>query len=440
MKRIMQFAVAAILVACGASTLASCSGYGDNPVDSPDEPQPSETIVITEDDITDGEYYYKLYVSDNPVDYASARGADGTDYGSNAAEWTVCVPVDYHAGYASKLCLEQVSAVPAGTPVLIRAKKPQAYEVRAASPAAVVAPAVNMLAVAAEDLTLDGKTLCGAVLVKNARGVYFRARAFGTVDVAAGDIYLSLTRPRFLTLAFCDFVRHPTPVMAFPGEEPGTVDTPDILTLMSLPGGKALLTLKNARVTYVTDEYDDSYDAHSGIVMVEDESRATCIPYSMQDYPGLGSKVAPGDVLNGTLEMEAVVVSDMLYMVPTQKAIEQFSATVTRTAGPNEPTLIYPGFGNQQFLATPDGRYVRINGVTPTRGTGDDEKLWFIDLSDIIPGCVPYLEDGLYQFSGRTLPLEEGVKTDLTGFINLYPDGHYTFQPVTITPTLQSIH
>lgn len=58
MKKIMQWVMAATLTTCGASVMTSCAGNGDNPVDSPDEQQPSagfsvKSIGWTEYEIND---------------------------------------------------------------------------------------------------------------------------------------------------------------------------------------------------------------------------------------------------------------------------------------------------------------------------------------------------------------------------------------------------
>ena len=123
----MMYWVMAATLVCSATVLTSCVSNDDNSVVNPDGLNSMVTINITEDDLTDGTYYYKLFVTDKTMDYSSVEGEDGLSYGADTDEWIVCVPTNYLLGYAAKIILEQVTAVPKNTPVLIRAKKPQAY-------------------------------------------------------------------------------------------------------------------------------------------------------------------------------------------------------------------------------------------------------------------------------------------------------------------------
>ena len=439
MRKIFNWVLAATLV-CGATVFTACT-VNDNPAGPSGECLSSETVVITEDDLTDGTYYYKLFVSEKSMDYATVKGEDGKNYGTDADEWIVCVPTDYPLSPEARLILEQVTAVPGNTPVLIRAKKPQTYTVKSnVGPASVKAPAVNMLAVATEDMTLDGDDNCGALLVKGESGVYFRSEMFKEKDVPAGGIYLALSPSKHLNLAFYILMDYPEPVLYYPGNESPAVDAENILAARTYTSGKVNLKLTNARVFYVWDHFDGDC-IYSGYVLLEDESAGISLSYGMQEFPGLASMVKPGDVLNGTMEMEAYLTDGTPCMQPTKEALENFESTVTKTSGTAVPTLLYPGFSDADFLATLDCRYIRINGVSIT---SDGQKYkthsnQTIDLSDILPGCKPYIQDVFSIFASYytyPVPVVDGTKVDITGMINVYPDGLFTFTPLAITTSV----
>ena len=345
--------MAATLV-CGATVLTSCVSNDDNSVVNPDGLNSTVTINITEDDLTDGTYYYKLFVSDKTMDYSSVKGEDGLSYGADTDEWIVCVPTNYLLGYAAKIILEQVTAVPKNTPVLIRAKKPQAYSVKAdVDPASVKAPSANMLAVAKEDLRLNFVNNFGAKLVLMNNGIFFTNKSLKDRNVAAGDVYMFLTEEQDMNLYYYLLLDYPDPILLFPGSEPPAVDVENCVGTRDYTDGKINLKLTNARVTLAWENADEDI-VTLGTVMIEDETAAVTVSYFLQWHPGLASKVAVGDVLNGTIELEACMVGGVPAYVPTQKALDNFEATVTRTPGTAVPTLLYPGFADADFLATLD--------------------------------------------------------------------------------------
>ena len=432
----MNWVMAATLV-CGTSLFTACS-VDDIPLPSQPTIESFETITFTEDDLTDGTYYYKLFVSDKTMDYSSVKGEDGLSYGADTDDWIVCVPVDYPLSPVARLILEQVTAVPGNTPVLIRTRKPQTYMVKSdIAPASVKAPAVNMLTVASEDMMIDGFTNYGALLVEGKNGVFFNA-TYRVKDVPAGSIYLALTYSKHLNLAYYIFVRPAEPVLFYPDSESPAVDAKNILATRPYTDGKINLTLTNARVFYVWNHFDGDC-MYAGYVLLEDESAGICLSYSMQEYPGLANKVKAGDVLNGTIELEAYLSDGYQALQPTKKALENFESTVTKSAGTAVPTLLYPGFDNADFLATLDCRYIRINDVSIMNDGQkySDHSNQTIDLSDIVPGCTSYIQDifsTLTDYYTRPVPLIEGTKVDITGFMNVYPDGLlYTFVPFAIT-------
>lgn len=438
MKQTKLWMLAAILVTiCGACVMTACTDHDDNP--APLHPVGvCEKITITGDDLTDGTYYYKLFVSDKATDYSSVTGEDGKRYGTDTAEWIVCVPTDYPLSPVARLILEQVTAVPENTPVLIRARKPQTYMVKSdIARASVKAPAVNMLTVATQDISLDGNAHCGALLVKGKSSVHFRSEMFKEMNVPAGGIYLALTESKHLNLTFYIVMGHPEPVLYYPGSESPAADAENILAARTYTSGKVNLKLTNARVFYVWDHFDGDC-IYSGYVLMEDHSAGISLSYGMQEFPGLASMVKPGDVLNGTMEMEAYLTDGIPCLQPTREALEHFESTVTRTSGIAVPTLLSPGFSDADFLATLDCRYIRINGVSIT---SDGQKYQIhsnqtIDLSDILPGCKPYIQDVFNTFTSyytRPVPVAEGAKADITGCVNVYPDGLYTFTPFAIT-------
>ena len=430
--------VFAATLVCGACVFTACTVNDDNPVGPSDEWLSSETVVITEDDLTDGTYYYKLFVSNKSIDYSSVKGEDGKSYGADTDEWIVCVPTDYPLSPEARLILEQVTAVPANTPVLIRAKKPQAYMVKSdVAPASVKAPAVNMLAVATEDMKLDGDANSGALLVKGKSGVYFKATFSRKATISAGGIYLALTPSKHLNLALYILLGHTEPVLYYPGNESPAVNAENILATRPYTEGKINLKLNNAKVFYIWDNFDGDC-IYSGYVLLEDKSAAICLSYSFQEYLGLASMVKPGDVLNGTIELEAYLTDGIQCLQPTKEALENFEATVTKTSGASVPTLLYPGFSDADFLTTLDCRHIRINGVSITNDGQkyNDHSNQIFDISDILPGCKPYIQDIYATFAdnyARPVPVVEGTKVDITGLMNVYPDGLYTFVPFTIT-------
>ena len=430
----MHWVMATILV-CGVTVFTACSSDDD-----PEPPQPPiesfETITFTEDDLTDGTYYYKLFVSDKTMDYSSVKGEDGLNYGDNADDWIVCVPTDLLLGYAAKTILEQVTAVPENTPVLIRAKKPQSYSVKTdVDPASVKAPSANMLAVAKEDLRLNFVNNFGAKLVLMNNGIFFTNKSLKDRNVAAGDVYMFLTEEQDMNLYYYLLLDYPDPILLFPGSEPPAVDVENCVGTRDYTDGKINLKLTNARVTLAWENADEDI-VTLGTVMIEDETAAVTVSYFLQWHPGLASKVAVGDVLNGTIELEACMVGGVPAYVPTQKALDNFEATVTRTPGTAVPTLLYPGFADADFLATLDCRYIRVNDVSVTKGDGLYENNQVIDLSSIVPGCIPYMLDFYNSYVNhyyKTIPLVEGAKVDVSGFVNVYPDGSYIFTPMSIT-------
>ena len=434
MRHIKLWVLAAILVS-GASFFSACS-INDSPVSAQPSTESFETINITEDDLTDGTYYYKLFVSDKTMDYSSVKGEDGLYYGDNADDWIVCVPTNYLLGYAAKAVMEQVTAVPENTPVLIRVKKPQTYSVRSeVDPASVKAPSANMLAVAEEDITLDGYSECGAKLVERENGVCFYAWMFKETSVAAGDIYMPLTEAQNTNLGLYLLLGYSDPILLFPDGESPAVNVENCFGVRAYTEGKINLKLSNAKVTMAWESADEDI-IDNGLVMIEDESAAVTVSYFLQWFPGLASKVAVGDVLNGTIELEVLLQDGIPVYTPTQKALDNFETTVTRTAGTAVPTLLYPDFADADFLATLDCRYIRVNGVSVTKGDGLYNSNQVIDLSSIVPGCIPYMLDAFSvynEYYWNPVSLVEGAKVDICGFISVYPDGSYTFNPTSIT-------
>ena len=249
------------------------------------------------------------------------------------------------------------------------------------------------------------------------------------------NIYMSLTKVQGFNLSYYLFFEHPDPILLFPGTESPAVDVENCVGTRDHTSGKINLKLTNAKVTLVWENAEEDI-VNLGYVMIEDETAAVTVSYLYQWPPGLASKVAVGDVLNGTIELEALLQDDIQIYTPTQKALDNFEATVTRTPGTAVPTLLYPGFADAEFLATLDCRYIRVNDVSVTKGDGLYKSNQVIDLSSIVPGCIPYMLDFYNSYVDYYLdpiPLVEGTKVDVCGFVNVYSDGHYIFNPMSIT-------
>ena len=204
------------------------------------------------------------------------------------------------------------------------------------------------------------------------------------------NIYMSLTKVQGFNLSYYLFFEHPDPILLFPGTESPAVDVENCVGTRDHTSGKINLKLTNAKVTLVWENAEEDI-VNLGYVMIEDETAAVTVSYLYQWPPGLASKVAVGDVLNGTIELEALLQDDIQIYTPTQTALDNFEATVTRTPGTAVPTLLYPGFADAEFLATLDCRYIRVNDVSVTKGDGLYKSNQVIDLSSIVPGCIPYM-------------------------------------------------
>lgn len=402
----------------------------------------SVTITVTSEDVTDGTYYYKLFVSDQAQNYTYAYDDSHNVYGTNPYTndtndgFKAYIVTGFSADITgAKFTLDPVTAVPANTPVLVRVKTMGEYQIDEpyVTPEAVTN---NKLTVAASETALVD---AGALLTASGKDVYFTVPEDENATVSAGQIYLSLTADEYSDLAFvigyAEIGLMSLPTFAYSDAVATVVDN-----IAGLNGktGSFVVTLNDALVTYVAEEYDDYYDEYQGAVIIEDASGAIAL-----NNTGISSKVSKGDKLNGTL---AVNIAETLYgrtVALGSDVLDNFDEYVTsKTSGNAVEPLLIDENTDEDILGALEWRYVKAQNVEVSTVSvagyysTDDEPA--LNLEDLI-GDKFYIADqfGAVYTGWNSFPVEVGGVVDFTGFLYSSVDGDGNalpaFQPTAIT-------
>lgn len=409
--------------------------FADEEALAEEEESEDEAIIrVSDTDVTDGTYYYKLYVSKKAIDYSLAMDDEWNSYGKDPYGGLFGdVDEDGFKAFVvssksisfgnSKVSLTQVDAVPANTPVLIRVKEPNKFTVAAVESAD---PVDNLLTVAESDATLNpflGDGVFGGTLGVDENGnVVFQSD--WSASLSAGDIYLSLTEEDL------DATYGGDVALAY-GEIVEEVATANNIAELATASGLVNLTLFGAKVTYANEIED--FGSYIDYVVIEDESGAYQI-YSYTSTPGLASKVKTGDILYGTLHLN--IMSLYGATVTTVNDLDSFDDEVLAVAGTVEPTQV-TDTTDDSFLETINWRYVTLKDIATTaveaEGYYDIESYNGLSTEDLLGDNAVIQDDFELLYDGYDdFPIELGGNVDATGFL-IYLGTTLKFQPTAIT-------
>lgn len=219
-------------------------------------------------------------------------------------------------------------------------------------------------------------------------------------------------------------------VVTYPAAAPAATELANLSELKSYtPAGDdpedVLLTLTDAKVTFIATVYDSWEEVDVDKVVLEDASAAYMIEGS-----GLGKLVSVGQTLNGKL---ALTLTPSWTGVSV--ALSNGITGVTAAAGEASP-LVLTADNVDDYAADFDWRYVTIPDATfsiVSGGYGDD---YYIS-SELLGDAVGMMDSfGILDESDYPA---DGTKARVTGFMYDYMGYMTIFQPVSIEVIPESV-
>lgn len=414
-------------VKAGRTYKVFCTGsklgfYGFAYTYDPSKVQTDVDVIVT-DEVKVGDDIYMTFSCDKALDFSAVEGL--TAYSVKKK-----ITGDFYSGYKAGTELTEVTKVPAGAGVLLKAAAAGKYVVPFAKGAVAELTGNDLKVVEARTALADMQTVSygevqkGPGILGTKTFSYIDYTTFSSKEVTVtGFVMLDEGEKEYLEAGTvymdfdCDYnhggaeadLNYPAYTIGMPtSEEEPTVELNSIAELKACnDNGLVKLNLFSAKVTYSDGK---TY------AVIEDYSGANV-------FEGLGSQVATGDDLYGSITFNQVVVDLTSYGGSITKVLSvSDTEQLTNVAGTEPEPLLVNDDNIYEYIYDYDWRYVKFSGVTFTTTSG--ERSVYIDL---LEESIPVMD---ILGTNSEYPAD-GEAVDVVGYLYDYLD-NTNFQPVKI--------